>query len=208
MPIACPHRHILVNSLSISSNIEGCSNNPEVPLRGLVRPGSPDPRRRILPSVQVHPPTPTPTIVVSPGSRRPSLASRRGSELESLASSRRGSEASRQGSNISQRSSEVSRRGNEVEPSPGVLWFNKLLVLCSYGQKMAGWTICLVHCPYSHRCITDPHAFLYLFFWIGIPSIQRNSPTSHALTMKMETACTFKTLVTSPTPTWRTNPRT
>ncbi|XP_023704673.1 uncharacterized protein LOC111862989 isoform X2 [Cryptotermes secundus] len=112
--------------ISQQQDTECCSSNPQPSSRGSVRPGSPDPRRRILPSVQVHPPTPTPTIVVSPGSRRSSLASRRGSEFESLAGSRRGSEASRRsseisrrGSEASRRGSEVSRRGSEVEPGPG-----------------------------------------------------------------------------------------
>ncbi|XP_069690640.1 uncharacterized protein [Periplaneta americana] len=101
-------------------NTEPENNNPEPMTRSTVRPGSPDPRRRMLPSVQVRPPTPVPSIVVSPGSRRSSLASRRGSEIASLAGSRRGSEISRRGSEISRRGSEVSRRGSEVEHGPGL----------------------------------------------------------------------------------------
>ncbi|KDR22130.1 hypothetical protein L798_02094, partial [Zootermopsis nevadensis] len=82
--------------------------------KGLVRPGSPDPRRRLSSSVQVRPPTSTPSIVVSPGSRRPSLASRRGSEIGSATGCQQGSEFSRRGSEISRRDSEISRRGSEI----------------------------------------------------------------------------------------------
>ncbi|XP_068084393.1 uncharacterized protein [Anabrus simplex] len=94
--------------------------------RASIRPGSPDPRRRSManstvPTVSVRPPTPT--IVVSPSSRRTSLASRRGSEFES--GSRRGSAANsptnqgREGldrrfsSDGSRRGSEASRRGSD-----------------------------------------------------------------------------------------------
>ncbi|KAJ9599161.1 hypothetical protein L9F63_010338 [Diploptera punctata] len=70
----------------------------EIPTRAAVRPGSPDPRRKVVPGIQVRPPTPVPTIVVSPGSRRSSLASRRGSDIASICGSRRGSEVSRRGS--------------------------------------------------------------------------------------------------------------
>lgn len=106
----------------LTSDVNGSSNNPESLSRASVRPGSPDPRRRILPNVQVRPPTPTPSIVVSPGSRRSSLASRRGSEVGNLAGSRRGSEVSRRGSEMSRRGSEVSRRGSEVEYGLGMSW--------------------------------------------------------------------------------------
>lgn len=107
---------------SLTSDVDSSSNNPEPLTRASVRPGSPDPRRRILPIVQVRPPTPTPSIVVSPVSRRSSLASRRGSEIGSLAGSRRGSEVSRRGSEISRRGSEVSRRGSDIEYGLGMSW--------------------------------------------------------------------------------------
>jgi len=107
---------------SLISDLDGSSNNPEPLTRASVRPGSPDPRRRILPIVQVRPPTPTPSIVVSPGSRRSSLASRRGSEVGNVTGSRRSSEVSRRGSEMSQRSSEMSRRGSEVEYGLGMSW--------------------------------------------------------------------------------------
>jgi len=109
-------------AVSLISDVDSSSNNPEPLTRASVRPGSPDPRRRILPIVQVRPPTPTPSIVVSPGSRRSSLASRRGSEVGNLAGSRRGSEVSRRGSEMSRRGSEVSRRGSEVEYGLGMSW--------------------------------------------------------------------------------------
>ncbi|KAJ4442698.1 hypothetical protein ANN_04287 [Periplaneta americana] len=115
-------------------NTEPENNNPEPMTRSTVRPGSPDPRRRMLPSVQVRPPTPVPSIVVSPGSRRSSLASRRGSEIASLAGSRRGSEISRRGSEISRRGSEVSRRGSEVEHGPGE--FHGLFLGSDIGRRI------------------------------------------------------------------------
>jgi hypothetical protein len=111
---------------SLTFDIDGSSNNSEPLTRVSVRPGSPDLRRKILPSVQVGLPTPTPSIVVSPGSRRSSLASRRGIEIGSLAGSRRGSEVSRRGSEMSRRSSEVSRRGSEVEYGPGMSWLTMI----------------------------------------------------------------------------------
>nr|CAD7411398.1 unnamed protein product [Timema cristinae] len=74
--------------------------------RPVVRPGSPDPRRKAPVPVGV-----LPSILVSPCSRKSSLASRRGSDISNLNDiSRRGSDCSRRGSDISKQGDNLSRR--------------------------------------------------------------------------------------------------
>jgi hypothetical protein len=111
---------------SLTSDIDGPSNNSDPLTRASVRPSSRDPQRKISPSVQALPPIPTRSIVMSPANRRRSLESRKGIEVGSLAGSRRGSEVSRRGSEMSRRGSEVSRRGSEVKYGPGMSWLTMI----------------------------------------------------------------------------------